>query len=199
MSRISSQKRSQTVLAAVVALAVGVGLWSSLIRFQQQKLQALKTQTAAAERKSSQIQDALRHRAEIEAVFNAASNHLAVQEQGMASGDLYESMVETVRKLSARYSVDVPQFSAGATPAPVDLLPKFPYQQATIIIGGTAFYHDLGRFIAEFENQFPYSRVQNLELMLAPPSEKVEKEKLLFRMEIVSLIKPGSALPPGAR
>ena len=37
----------------------------------------------------------------------------------------------------------------------VNLLPNFPYKQATLTVAGTAHFHDLGRFLADFENQIP--------------------------------------------
>jgi len=44
----------------------------------------------------------------------------------------------------------------------VTLLPGFPYNQATVSMAGSAYFWDLGKFLAEFENRFPYARIQNL-------------------------------------
>jgi hypothetical protein len=76
--------------------------------------------------------------------------------------------------------------------ADVSLIPSFPYKQATVGVGGTAYYYDLGKFLAELENRFPYMRVQNLLLEPSPGANPEEKEKLSFRMEIVALIKPSA-------
>jgi hypothetical protein len=60
-----------------------------------------------------------------------------------------------------------------------------------LTIGGTSYYHDLGKFIADFENQFPLFRVLNLEMEPAPSVAGAEKEKLSFKMDVVALVKPG--------
>ena len=73
------------------------------------------------------------------------------------------------------------------------MIPEFPYKAATYRVGGTAYYHDLGKFLAEFENYFPYMRVLNLDL---GPEEGTaagtgeEREKLVFSFEVAALVKP---------
>jgi hypothetical protein len=71
----------------------------------------------------------------------------------------------------------------------VTLLPKFPYKQVVMTIIGTAYYHDLGKFIADYENEFPTSRIMNLDLSPASVQSADEKEKLAFKFDIVSLVK----------
>ena len=41
---------------------------------------------------------------------------------------------------------------------------------------GTAYFQDLGAFLADFENEFPYLRVQNLELEPAASGMQVPSE-----------------------
>jgi hypothetical protein len=145
--------------------------------------------------KFQQIQDMISNSKQIEAMLNIVSNKLSVQEEGMASGDLYSSMYNSVKNFKALYKVDIPQFSSGGDAAPVNLLPKFPYKQVTISIAGTARYYDIGRFVSDFENRFPTSRVLNIDLSPASASGPEDQEKLSFRMDIVSLVRPGGARP----
>jgi hypothetical protein len=70
-----------------------------------------------------------------------------------------------------------------------DLLASFPYKQIQFTINGTVYYHDFGKFIADFENSFPHSRVVRLVLEPAAGPDS-NTEKLSFRMEIVTLVKP---------
>ena len=62
------------------------------------------------------------------------------------------------------------------------------YKQATMQIGGTAYYHDLGQFIADFENEFPLTRVANLTIEFAQGAQG-DREKLAFKMDLITLIK----------
>jgi Tfp pilus assembly protein PilO len=195
MSRISKQKQTQLVLVVLLTLLVVGGLWYSLISYQQVGLQKLEAQRKSVRDKLSQIQQTIQNSKEIEAGLLAVSNKLSAQEEDMAYGDLYSSMVNTIRKFKLPYRIDIPQMTSGGSAAEVNLLPKFPYKQVSMIISGTAFYFDFGRFLADFENRFPHSRVLNLELTPASASRPEEKEKLAFRVEIVSLVKPGGSRP----
>ena len=72
----------------------------------------------------------------------------------------------------------------------VDLLAGFPYRQAKLSLNGSAYYHDLGKFVSDFENNFPHMRMINL--IIESASQGSGSEKLSFRMEIVALVKPNS-------
>src|ERR1035438_2962631 len=66
------------------------------------------------------------------------------------------------------------------------------FAQVVIInraINGTVYYHDLGKFIADFENSFPHSRMVRLVVEPAASTDS-HSEKLSFKMEIITLMKP---------
>jgi Tfp pilus assembly protein PilO len=193
--RISKQKRNQLILIGLVMLMAVAGLWFTLIRYQQDSLQAVLEKEQQEQSDVSKIQDTIKNSRQIETDLNSLSNRLASLEDDMASGDLYSSMDNTVRKFKLPYKVEIPQFNSGGPAVDSNLLPKFPYKQMTITIAGTAHYADLGRFIADFENRFPSSRVLNLELTPATAASAQDREKLSFRMDLVSLVKSAGARP----
>ncbi|WP_310582835.1 hypothetical protein [Deinococcus sp.] len=56
---------------------------------------------------------------------------------------------------------------------------------------GSAHYQDFGRFLADFENNFPCIRVQNIELdPVGAIAGSDHREKLNFKMELVTLVRP---------
>ena len=197
MKRLPKQKQNQVIFVGVLTLLIVAGLWYGVIRVQQDGLRKLEADKKAGANKQAQIQETIKNSREIEAELLVVSNKLAFQEEDMASGDLYSSMVSSIRKFKLPYRMDIPQFSSGGAAAEVNLLPKFPYKQVTVNISGTARYFDLGRFVADFENQFPSSRILNLELVPASSSGPDEREKLSFKMDIVSLVK-GSGIRPAS-
>ncbi|HTQ49209.1 MAG TPA: GspMb/PilO family protein, partial [Candidatus Acidoferrales bacterium] len=67
----------------------------------------------------------------------------------------------------------------------------FPFKEIRVTISGTAYYHELGKFLADFENSFPHIRVVNLALEPVNATE-AGNEKLSFRMDIIALVKPNS-------
>ena len=64
----------------------------------------------------------------------------------------------------------------------------------------TGRFHELGKFLADFENRFPYMRVQDLVVqqnVLNPAtgtetSQAGGEEKIMMQMKVVTLIKPTS-------
>jgi hypothetical protein len=113
----------------------------------------------------------------------------------MATGDLYSWTINAIRQFKQPYKVEIPQFSQIEGPKDTTALPHFPYQQATLTIGGNAFFYDFGRFLADFENRFPFVRIENLSLepMPATGGAKAEAERLQFRLDIVTLVKPNAS------
>ena len=71
----------------------------------------------------------------------------------------------------------------------MNLLPNFPYKQATLSLVGTAHFHDFGRFLADLENQFPHIRVVNLSLELNQSPAAEDQETVSFKLDIVTLVK----------
>jgi Tfp pilus assembly protein PilO len=191
MSRLTKEKRNQLVLVSLLGLGLLAGFWFGVIRFQQEAIQNLDVRKKTAESKVKQVREANKNSDEIETQLAEVGKMLEIQEEDMAPEDnWYAWVVDSIRKFKLRYKVDIPQYVPGAA-AEMNLLPKFPYKQVTVTVSGTAHYHDLGKFVADFENQFPNSRILNLDLQPASESGSDEREKLHFKMDIVSLIKSG--------
>ncbi|MSU57487.1 MAG: hypothetical protein EXS35_04785 [Pedosphaera sp.] len=187
--QLPKEKRNHVVLVGLItAMALGaVGF--GLIRFQYDHLNQIAEDTRDADRKLSKMMGAINNKEKTEAELAEVTGTLSSVEDGMASGDLYSWVYETVRRFKLSYKIDPPQFST-AEVKDTTLLPKFPYKQVTISIASAGYYHDIGKFIADFENQFPHIRVVNLTIDPVPSLVSSEKEKLEFKMEIVTLVRP---------
>ncbi len=191
MNRISKEKRNQLILVGIVVVAINAGLWFGVIRSQQEELHALAQKKNEDETKFAQIQETIKNSEKAKSELLAVNNQLAQAEHDMPSGDLYLSLVNTIRKFQGQYDVQISQFTPNGGDAPMSLLPKFPYRQVTVSISGMAHYHDLGKFVADFENQFPTSRILNLDLSPSSVTSAEDKEKLSFKMDVVSLVSSG--------
>jgi hypothetical protein len=196
MNAMPKDKRQKVILVAILTVGALAGLWFGLIKVQNQGLDELARNVDGAQRKLDTARKALTGAAQLQAELNAAAENLNTIEDGMASGDLYAWVYNKVRQFKLSYRVEIPQFGS-IVGAETTLLPKFPYRQVTMNIVGTGYFHDIGKFIADFENQFPYLRIQNLELEPAPALAGAEREKLSFRMDIVALVKSSSTGKPG--
>ena len=189
MNRISKAKKQQIVLVLFVTGLVIAGLWLLIIKAQNIKLASVNKKTLEMKDKVEKAETLLKKTEEIENSLEADTAALELIEEGMASGDIYLWLINTVNRFNVAQKVtfiDFPREILGE----VGVLPRFPYKAAIFPIRGTGYYHDLGKFLAEFENSFPYVRVQNLELTPINKTVADEGEKLNFKFEIVSLIKP---------
>lgn len=196
MAALSKEKRNQVVLVGLLTLSVVVGLYMSVIRVQQEKLQRYPRLLKETEQKLENMRRTIKNADQTRAALQAASEKLAEIEAQMASGDLYAWLYKTIMSFKDRYKeVSIPRFSYMAEESEVRLLPKFPYRQVKISIGGTASFYDFGRFLADFENAHPYIRVENVVLAQEHgigPATSDGSDKLSFQLEIVALVKPGS-------
>jgi Tfp pilus assembly protein PilO len=192
MKKLSKQKRQQLILTGLLTVLALAGLWFGVIRAQQRNLQTMAKKTEAAKEKLRVVKTSIANADQTEQQLGEARKQLDKQEELMASGDLYAWAITTIRTFKLGYKVEIPQFSQIDGPKPVELLPDFPYKEVTLTIGGNAAFHELGRFVADFENQFPHMRLLNLSLEPAT-SDKGEAERLSFKMEIAALVKPGAS------
>ena len=187
--KMPKQKRSHLVLVALLtAIALG-GISFGLIRFQYNQLKSITSETADADKKLSQMKDGIRRADEIENKSTEASKTIAAIENDMGAGDYYSWGLDLLRRSRADYKLEVPAVNQPVL-GETTLLPKFPYKQATFTLGGSAHYEELGRYIADFENQYLYIRIVNLTLEPISSLISAAKEKLEFKMDVVVLVRP---------
>jgi Tfp pilus assembly protein PilO len=190
LSKLPKEKRNQLILVVIVTLGTLGLLGFGLIKYQNENLNRLAIRKATAESRLGQMQDAVKNSARIETDLAEAKQTLAQLESDIApAGDLYSWLISTIRTFKAAYrQVEIPQYSQIGPTTDTTMLPGFPYKQASMTVAGKAHYHDLGRFLADFENRFPHIRILNLALDVDGNPQEVEM--LAFRMDIVTLVKP---------
>lgn len=191
INKIPKEKRSKVILVWVATLMV-VAAWAFVVLSWQldakhqasQNLDKRQGQFVAMTNKLNQEDFIKQDLEEAQEALNALEAH-------MVTGDPYSWALDALSKFKLGYDVDLPQFGQ-PTVSENTLLPKFPYRQAALTVAGTAYFHDLGMFVADFENRFPFARIINLDVA---PNAVIgatdrEREKLSFKMDIVFLVKP---------
>ncbi len=188
MTRLSKEKRDRLILVYMVtgiALALIVFF---LIRPAFASIKSIKSDTISKRQQLQKIEDAIGKQPATLAQLQNESATLAEAEKDMATGDPNGWIYDTIRGFKSQYKMDISIASSTHT-EDVDMLAKFPYRQLRVTVNGTAFYHDLGKFIANFENNYPHGRICNL--LIHPANESGDNaEKLSFSMDIIELIKP---------
>ena len=188
--QLPKDKRNNLVLVALLTATALGGLGFGLIRFQYDNLKAIAADTTEAEKKLRQMQEGNRRAEQIEAELTEAKKTLTLQEEGMAAdNDKYSWVFDMIRRFTLSYKVEIPIVNQPVT-GDCTLLPRFPYKQASLTLSGTGYYHDIGKFVADFENQYPHIRLLNLSLDPVSGLISDDKEKLEFKMDIVVLVRP---------
>lgn len=193
--KISKEKRNHLIILTVVTVAVIGALWYFLIGAQNARLNEISGKIEQAREKQRRMEMAVKSADRIQEDFDAASEKMSRLEKEIARGDYYSWMYNTIKDFKTGYRVEIPQFSSVDKPVDCSLIYKFPYKQISMTVSGSGFFHDLGKFVADFENNFPTMRLQNLEMSPGGGGNfsDREREKLTFRMEIIALAKPTEA------
>lgn len=180
----NKQKRNQLFITLVAFILANVGLGFGVIHPQYIKLASIRRETADAQTKWTSEQRLIQQAASNDVKLAELSVQLSSNENDMATGDIYAWTLDTIRHFKTGYKVELPEIGQ-PTEGEMDLLPSYPYQQLRFNISGTGYYHDIGKFIADFENRYPHMRVVNLDM--APVGS--DSERLSFRADIVALVK----------
>jgi hypothetical protein len=188
-NKLPGEKRNKLILVGLGTLLVAGAFYTLVISQQNQKLVFLANKKLDAEASQRRVLDAIGRASAIEAELASARKALAEAETDIASGDKYSWVINTLRPFKDAHKVNIPQFSSLGPVAEVNLLPGFPYKQASLSLAGTAYFHDLGCFLADLENKFPHFRVVNLSLDLNPSQAPADQETVSFKLDLITLVK----------
>lgn len=193
MKKLSTEKRNQIILVVMLTAMGLAGLWFGAIVTLQHQLKHWDTIKAGVVDDLAKTEQLRKNEQTIESNLKQATNELARVEEDMTTGDPYAWMLKTIGLLKLQHKVELPSLSPPDI-KDTNLLPKFPYKQASYGIGGTAYFHDLGKFVADVENQYPYFRIVNLDISpegVVASGDKEVRERITFHMDVITLIKPG--------
>ena len=183
MTGLNKEKQQQLIGVIVAGVAVVACLYWFVIRSQNASIQGIRNSTEATAAGVQKARELLDKSKATKDTLDKAQASLDELEGGMASGDLYFWVINFMNKFVAGHKVELASYSREEF-VHVGLFPEFPYSAVKYNIRGSAYYHDLGKYLAEFENSNPFMRFQSLELS---PSEG---EKVGFRMDLIALLKP---------
>jgi hypothetical protein len=188
--KLSKEKRSQSILTLVCIVGVLALMWFYLVHPRYAALAKVVAAEKGSENKLEDIKNRIKNADAVAVELANVTKTISRAEDDMVSGDPYSWTYDTIRVFKTSHRVDIPEVGHPDI-GDVNLLPDFPFKQVKFSINGTACYHDLGKFIADFENAFPHIRVVGLEIQPAPASGGND-EKLSFKMDIIALVKPAS-------
>jgi len=194
MAKLTKEKRDQLVVVGLVTVLVVFCLWYLVINTQRATLVDNGKRVEELNKKSAAAKDLARKREKYKMDLEQVQGRLdAVEATMLPVGNEYVTLFETikdrVRSSQVEFLGDLTQPTIGDT----DLLPKFPYKSATFEATFYGYYHDLGKFLAGLENDYPYMRFQLMSLRHPDVLNPEKPEQLRLELKIVALVKPTTA------
>jgi Tfp pilus assembly protein PilO len=196
MNKLAAQKRNRLAWLALGTTVVISLYWFLIIQKQEEwvieeiaRVEQARQKFAIGQRNAAKLP-------QYQIDLENNRNRLASIEETMPSGDVYRWLIRNFLALQAQEGLDIidvdpPRISE------TTILPKVPYQQAEFVVTGRGYFHDIGRFIMNLENNMIHMRLLGLELEPAHSgdSNPEDAEKLIFKMQVSVLVKPESTKP----
>jgi hypothetical protein len=193
MNKLPREKLNRILLIGAGTAAVLALVWFALVQNQLVTVRKKQAEIKTAVARNEEAKSLLNRAEELKSNLEISTRNLNEIEGTLVSGGI-PWVYKTIPKFSEAgdRKVTLVDVQSAARYGEVGLVPNFPYQAVTFTIALSALYADFGRFVADFENQFPYFRIQNLEIGRSKGGLATDNEKLDFRLDIVALVKPGS-------
>jgi hypothetical protein len=188
--KLNKTQKERLTLVGVGAVAFMATLWYFVVVPKQQELARTIRDIKQKQDKLAKAESVLRSAGEIGSTYSNQLQILQQREGGMAPDrGAYEWIINTINPfIQSRKGVNIVTFSE-PTISDQGVLPHFPYKWATFHIHGVGYFQDFGKFFADFENSFPYFRIQGLDIS-GNTGPAAEEEKLGFTFDIVAPVVP---------
>jgi hypothetical protein len=188
--KLTKNQKDQLIGVAVGTVGLIGALWYLGVTAKQAELSKTEKNTAQMVDTLKRAETTMRQGDEVEERLKMRSDLLEKREAMLAPDrDAYVWVIGVINDfIKSRKGVNIFNYSQ-AEVADFGSLPGFPYKWATFHIGGSGYYHELGAFFRDLENNYPYFRVQNLEIT-ANTTVGGEPEKLSVSFELIVPVKP---------
>jgi Tfp pilus assembly protein PilO len=190
MKRLSPAKKKQLFIVLLITAALIGAVYFLLISPQNEANAKLTRDTTDRMAELDKYKKIISQADATSKQLEDMSSQLNQAEQDIATGDVYSWTYDTIRRFKAAYHVDIPTIGQPSV-GDVEMIQNFPYKQLRFSLTGTAYYQDLGKFVADFENTFPHMRLLNLSIEPNADSNG-GSERLAFRVDVIALVKPNS-------
>jgi Tfp pilus assembly protein PilO len=196
MNKLPKDKRDKLILICIGVVGAIAALYFFVLSDMKDEQATLNTKIFSIKDKIDKSDRLLKRTAELQARMEALKKSLDVRQAQMPRpGEDHVWFLKIMEDRRTKYNLDISEIRNPEAWEPGEL-PKFPFKAVSFnvtLIGG---YTDFGKFLADFENEFPYMRVQLMSIVpdvaQAPPGQAAAGDdagKLRFNFRVVSLIK----------
>jgi Tfp pilus assembly protein PilO len=197
MNKLSKDKRDKLMLIGIGVVASLAVLYFFVLADMKDELSLLGAKTASLRDKIDKSERVLKKQNDFEANLATLRQALdARQAQMPRPGQDHVWFLNLMEERRTKFNLDISEIRNPETWDP-GVLPKFPFKAVSFTVTVIGSYTDFGRFLADFENMYPYMRVQMMNIvpdapLAAPGSTQMPGDdggKLRFNFRVISLIK----------
>jgi hypothetical protein len=214
MNKLSKEKRDRIILILIGGAGLAIAIWYSVLGSQKEVIASYDDRIESTQDRLFRAERMTRRERQINADLELLRKKIAAAEGQMHPAEEANGRKWLLDQLGAfiqnRYDVTLRALSDPTIGSSLLNTPGMPYSAAAYRVEFHAYYHEFGRFLADFENSFPYMSIHNLQVSpVATPgvgggqtlpvdrqeiasSKPEEREKLVFSMFIVLLFRPGN-------
>jgi Tfp pilus assembly protein PilO len=196
MNKLSKDKRDKLILICIAAAGIIAVLYFFVLTDMQDEYATLGTRLISMRDKVSKSERLLKRQNDLNAQLEVARKALNERQAVMPRpGEDHVWFMKIMEERRSKFNLDIGDIR---NPEAWDagVLPKFPFKAVAFNVSLIGGYTDFGRFLADFENTYPYMRVQLMnvspDVPQAPPGTAQaggEDRRLRFNFRVISLIK----------
>ncbi len=182
MNRWTPEKRRQLGLLVFGTLVAVAFLYLTVVSYLQSALKDARMRLEVARRNLELTETGLRVADRTVHEIERDRRRLQAFEETMAKGDQYLWVINSSLELLARHDLHNVSYEQ-PQPATMQVPPAVPYGASDFYINGWASYPNLGGFLMDLENQYPFARVNTLSIQASAPGlASVNERQVNFRL-----------------
>lgn len=207
MNKLSKDKRDKLLLICIMSIGIVAVLYYLVIVDQRDELDLLAGKIAQMQSKRDSSAKTAKRQLDFQENLDSQKKILIAKQAEMpraGEGILWFNTLMEERRV--QYNLDIQEIKQPEQPVDPGVLPKFDFRGVSFMVTMTGAYADFGRFLADFENRYPYMRIQLQNITpvarsIPGPSATLgagpadagrasdEPIKLRFDFKVISLIK----------
>jgi Tfp pilus assembly protein PilO len=191
MIKITKAQRDQLIAVAIGGVAVIAGLVYFVVFAQEKELKTIKANQVKTQAKLNDESAQVREAQQVGQALTNSQEALRQREVNFAPEREPQIWLVGVMQHFCLPTNDLQRYRSLSI---LDIKPPeitdkgdvagFPYKWAKFHITAQGYYHDFGRFTADFENSFRYFRIQDLEI--TAPLVRQDPDMLSYSFDIVA-------------
>jgi Tfp pilus assembly protein PilO len=188
MSKAIGHKKKKVLGILLGTVLVIVTVHSTVIQLLGDSIAKTQAKISEAQFKLRKSEFNVSKSKQIMANLQDLEKTISRQEQSVPRGDVYLWMLKSIDQFKVRNNIELNQIEP-PKPAETNTLPPLPYSMMNFTLSGHGHYQDIGFFVDDFEQTFPYVRLRSLEIepiAYTKSSAEEQDETLQFKASFVT-------------